>query len=55
MKIDKITAFVSTFGGLLVGALGSTYSTKVAGAILEGHRMINIPSTEFFECASDIR
>lgn len=38
MKIDKITAFVSTFGGLLVGALGSTYSTKVAGAILEGFK-----------------
>lgn len=33
MKVDKITSFVATFGGLLVGTLGSTYSTKVAGMI----------------------
>lgn len=33
MKIDKITAFVSTFGGMLIGTIGSTYSTKVAGAM----------------------
>lgn len=33
MKVDKISSFAATFGGLLVGTIGSTYSTKVAGAI----------------------
>lgn len=31
MKVDKISSFVATFGGLLIGTLGSTASTKVAG------------------------
>lgn len=31
LKVDKISAFVSTFGGMLVGTLGSTFSTKVVG------------------------
>lgn len=35
LKIDKISSFVATFGGLLIGAIGSTYSTKVTGAITE--------------------
>ncbi len=30
MKVDKISAFVATFGGLLIGTLGSTYADKVA-------------------------
>lgn len=34
MKVDKITSFVATFGGLLVGTIGSTYSEKVAGYLL---------------------
>ena len=29
LKVDKITAFTSTFGGMLIGAMGSTFSTKV--------------------------
>ncbi len=33
LKVDKISSFVATFGGLLVGAIGSTYSPKVAGAL----------------------
>ena len=31
MKLDKITGFVATFGAILVGVLGSVYSTKVVG------------------------
>lgn len=34
MKVDKITSFVATFGGLLVGTIGSTYSAKVAGQVI---------------------
>lgn len=30
MKVDKISAFVATFGGILVGTLGSTYGDKVS-------------------------
>lgn len=33
MKVDKISAFVATFGGLLVGTIGSTFSTKLAGLL----------------------
>lgn len=33
MKVDKISAFSATFGGLLVGTIGSIYSAKVAGYI----------------------
>lgn len=33
MKVDRITAFVATFGGLLVGTIGSLFSTKVAGQL----------------------
>lgn len=32
MGLDKITAFVTTFGSILIGALGSVYSTKIVGA-----------------------
>lgn len=35
MKIDKISSFIGTFGGLLVGAIGSTYSPKVAGYLTD--------------------
>ena len=31
MKVDKIGSFVATFGAMLVGLLGSTIGTKVAG------------------------
>ena len=31
MKLDKITGFVATFGSILIGVLGSVYSTKVVG------------------------
>lgn len=31
MGLDKITAFVTTFGSILVGALGTVYSTKIVG------------------------
>lgn len=34
MKVDKISSFVATFGGLLVGSLGSTYSSKIAGYLI---------------------
>lgn len=31
LKVDKISAFCTTFGAILVGIIGSVYSTKVAG------------------------
>ncbi len=31
MKLDKITGFVTTFGALLVGFIGSIYGSKVSG------------------------
>lgn len=34
MKVDKISAFIATFGGILVGTIGSTFSTKVAGGLV---------------------
>ncbi len=33
LKLDKLTSFNATFGGLLIGVLGSTLSTKVVGYI----------------------
>lgn len=35
MGLDKITAFVTTFGSILVGALGTVYSTKIVGASVQ--------------------
>lgn len=34
LKVDKVVGFASTFGGVLIGILGSTYSTKVAGQLV---------------------
>ena len=31
MKLDKITGFVATFGSILVGILGTVYSSKIVG------------------------
>lgn len=31
LKVDKVAAFSSTFGAILVGTIGSVYSSKVAG------------------------
>ena len=31
MKLDKMTGFVTTFGAILVGTLGSVYSSKIVG------------------------
>ena len=31
MGLDKMTGFITTFGGILVGILGSVYNSKVAG------------------------
>lgn len=33
LKVDKISAFNATFGGLLVGTIGSIYSAKIVGYI----------------------
>ena len=32
-KVDKITGFVSSIGGILLGVLGSTYSTRIVGQV----------------------
>ena len=31
MKLDKITSFATTFGAILIGTIGSMYSTKIVG------------------------
>lgn len=31
MKMDKLSTFATTFGGLLIGIIGSLYSTKIVG------------------------
>lgn len=33
LKVDKLTAFSTTFGALLAGTIGSIYSSKVAGVL----------------------
>ena len=35
MKLDKITGFVTTFGSILIGTLGSIYSEKIVGGNLQ--------------------
>lgn len=34
LKTDKISSLMSTFGGVLLGVLGATYSTKIVGSII---------------------
>lgn len=34
-NVDKITGLVSTFGGVLCGILGATYSPKIAGILVD--------------------
>lgn len=34
LKVDKITGLSATFGGVLVGIIGATYSTKIAGQLV---------------------
>lgn len=48
IKVDKISAFSATFGGLLVGTIGSTYSAKVSGYLIEtfGLEHSNILTTQ---------
>ncbi len=41
LKVDKISSFVATFGGLLVGTFGSTYSSKVSGYLLNTFSLEN--------------
>lgn len=42
LKVDKITGLVSTFGGVLIGIVGSTYGTKVAGIFADQNFGIGI-------------
>ena len=35
LKTDKISTLISSFGGMLVGALGATYSTTIVGAMID--------------------
>ena len=41
LKTDKISSLVSTFGGVLLGTLGATYSTKIAGSLIN-YAQLNI-------------
>lgn len=33
LHVDKVTGFISTFGGILLGIIGATYSTKIVGTL----------------------
>lgn len=35
MKVDKICAFAATFGGMLVGTIGSTFGSSITGALIQ--------------------
>lgn len=35
LKVDKITGLIATFGGVLIGILGATYSTSIVGHIVD--------------------
>lgn len=35
LKVDKITGLVATFGGVLIGILGATYSTSIIGHLAD--------------------
>ena len=42
MKVDKITALLTTFGGVLVGVLGSTYSLKIVGNMTDATTALGV-------------
>lgn len=35
LKVDKITGLIATFGGVLIGILGATYSTSIVGQLAD--------------------
>lgn len=35
LKVDKITGLIATFGGILIGILGATYSTSIVGHLAD--------------------
>lgn len=35
LKVDKITGLIATFGGILIGILGATYSTSIVGHLVD--------------------
>lgn len=42
MNVDKITGLLSTFGGVLVGILGSTYSLKIVGNLTDATTALGV-------------
>lgn len=42
LDVDKITGLLSTFGGVLIGILGSTYSLKVVGQMTDATTALGI-------------
>ena len=42
MGVDKVTGLLSTFGGVLVGILGSTYSLKVVGQLVDAQAGLGV-------------
>lgn len=35
LKVDKLSAFAATFGGIMLGVLGTTYAASIAGVIVK--------------------
>lgn len=55
LKVDKLSALSSTFGGVLVGMFGATYSTNIVGSIVDTNYGLGASNVQFgFERAAVI-
>ena len=55
LKTDKLTALSSTFGGVLVGVFGATYSTNIVGSLVDSTYGLGAANVQFgFERAAVI-
>ena len=49
LKVDKVSGLLSTFGGVLIGVLGSTYSSKVVGQMVTSSTVSGLVSAYNYE------
>lgn len=55
LKVDKLSALSSTFGGVLVGMFGATYSTNIVGSLVDSNYGLGSANVQFgFERAAVI-
>lgn len=48
LKVDKISTLASTFGGVMLGVLGTTYSAKIAGTLINTVGLATTYTSELF-------